>query len=70
MTYKQPIYIQNLYKFEDLNYFSVYDGRLKTIDKMDFDLIRFHHIFSYQEFKLNDFVADSLLLKFDLNLNY
>lgn len=68
--YKPPIYIQHLYKFKELDYFSVYDGKLKTIDKMNFDLIRFHHIFAYQEFKLNDDVIDSLLRKLDLTLNF
>lgn len=68
--YKKPIYIQQLYKFKELDYFSVYDGKLKVFDVMGFDLILYHHIFSYQEFKLTDEVIDSLLRKFELTLNF
>jgi len=66
----KPISIKDLYKYYELGYFSVYDGKMKLSSVIKNDQIRFYNIWSFQEFKLTDERLDKLIEIFELNLNF
>ena len=66
----KPIYIKDLYKYNKLDYFSRYDGKMKLSDLIKFHHIRYYHVWSFQEFKLTDERIDKLIEIFELNLNF
>lgn len=64
----KPKLIKELYKYNDLSYFSRYDGKMKLSSVIKNDQIRFYYIWSFQEFNLTDDRIDRLIEIFKLNL--
>lgn len=66
----EPKLIKELYKYNDLSYFSRYDGKMQLSDVIKTNHVRYYHIWSFQEFNLTDKRVDRLIEFFELNLNF